>query len=113
MLRKTYMFENMSLQENMAFVSGRIDQKVPQMSYVQLDQSVILNKSIWTQTFGLCLFGRFFLLDFFIVFFTSQQYFDCIWLKISIIIILYLIIIIIIYLLYLLINKFIYLPYLA
>jgi len=46
MLRKTYMLGNMPLQEKMAFVSGRIDQKVSQMSCVQLDQSVILDKSI-------------------------------------------------------------------
>jgi len=38
MLKKTYMLGSMPPQENMAFVSGRIDQKVPQMSYVQLDQ---------------------------------------------------------------------------
>jgi hypothetical protein len=45
-LKKNYMLGNMPLQENMVFVSGRIDQKVSQMSYVQLDQNVILDKSI-------------------------------------------------------------------
>ncbi len=37
------MLGNMPLQENMVFVSGRIDQKVSQMSDVQLDQNVILD----------------------------------------------------------------------
>ncbi len=33
-------------QENMAFVSGKIDEKIPHMSYVEFDQNVILDKSI-------------------------------------------------------------------
>jgi len=40
------MLGNMPPQENMAFVSGKIDEKIPQMSYVEFDQNVILNKSI-------------------------------------------------------------------
>ncbi len=49
MLKKTYMLGNMPPQENMAFVSEKIDEKIPQMSYVELDQNVILNKFISAQ----------------------------------------------------------------
>jgi len=44
--KKTYMLGNMPPQENMAFVSGKFDEKIPQMSYVEFDQNVILDKSI-------------------------------------------------------------------
>jgi hypothetical protein len=49
------------------------------MAPLRPNQDVILDKSFWTQPFLLGVFCWFFLLDFFTIFFTIQQYFDYIY----------------------------------
>jgi len=66
----------MSLQDNLVFLTKRIDQKTPQMSPCSTQAEchfgqVNLDPTIFTRSFWWS-----FWLVFFIGFFTSQQYFD-------------------------------------